>query len=86
MELNYSRNKANTSSVFCYAKSTFSRWRRLGGAENSAALRDKLCDAFGLPHGMSANALLEALNIITDYDGYKAAVKEIQNSEFRIQN
>ena len=52
---------------------------KLTGAENSAALRDKLCDAFGLPHGMSANALLEALNIITDYDGYKAAAGEIKN-------
>ena len=48
---------------------------KLTGAENSSAMRDALCDEFGLPHGMSANALLEALNIVTDYDTYKEKLK-----------
>ena len=50
---------------------------KLTGSANSAALRDRLAVCFGLPDGMSANALLEALNILTDKDGYKRAVEEI---------
>lgn len=50
---------------------------KLTGADNSSALRDKLALYFGLPDGMSANALLEALNILTDKEGYKRAVDEI---------
>ena len=47
---------------------------KLTGAENSSERRDMLAKHFELPEGMSANALLEALNIITDRDGYKDAV------------
>ena len=50
---------------------------KLTGFENSAARRDMISLRFGLPDGMNANALLEALNIITDKDGYKNAVKSI---------
>ena len=50
---------------------------KLTGAENSAALRDRLAGRFGLPDGMSANALLEALNILTSREGYRRAVEEI---------
>ena len=50
---------------------------KLTGFENSAARRDAIAIHFGLPDGMNANALLEALNIITDKDGYKNAVKSI---------
>ena len=50
---------------------------KLTGFENSAARRDAISIHFGLPDGMNANALLEALNIITDKDGYKNAVKSI---------
>ncbi|MBQ7344233.1 MAG: DUF4093 domain-containing protein [Clostridia bacterium] len=48
---------------------------KLTGAENSAARRDELAKHFGLPDGMSANALLEALNIITDREEYKKVVE-----------
>lgn len=44
-----------------------------GGAE-SAAKRDAMALHFSLPCGMSANALLAALNLLTDYDGYAAAL------------
>ena len=47
---------------------------KLTGADNSAARRDELAKHFGLPDGMSANALLEALNIITDREEYKRIV------------
>ena len=47
---------------------------KLTGAEKSSERRDMLAKHFELPEGMSANALLEALNIITDRDGYKEAV------------
>lgn len=53
---------------------------KLTGADNSSALRDALAVHFGLPHGMSANALLEALNIITDKAGYREAVTELRGS------
>lgn len=48
---------------------------KLTGADNSAANRDAVARHFGLPEGMSSNALLEALNIITDKEGYKRAVE-----------
>ena len=38
----------------------------LSGTDNSAALRDRLCERLGMPTGMSAKALLAALNIVTD--------------------
>ncbi len=47
------------------------------GSDNSSVMRDVLAEQFGLPHGMSANALLEALNIIADRDEYKKAVDKI---------
>lgn len=53
---------------------------KLTGADNSSTLRDSLAAHFGLPRGMSANALLEALNIITDKAGYRKAVDEMRAS------
>lgn len=50
---------------------------KLTGNDNSAARRDALAEHFELPSGMNANALLEALNVITDREGYRAAVSAI---------
>ena len=50
---------------------------KLTGAANSADKRDALATSFGLPIGMTPNALLEALNIITDKNGYKEALNNI---------
>jgi len=50
---------------------------KLTGSNNSSVLRDRLAEYFDLPCGMTANALLNALNILTDLDGYRAAVSEI---------
>lgn len=51
---------------------------KLTGANNSSTLRDALAAHFGLPRGMSANALLEALNIITDKAAYREAVDAVR--------
>ena len=50
----------------------------LTGGANSAALRDKLCSAVGLPCGMMPNALLEAMNLLYDYDEAIALMKNVQ--------
>ncbi len=49
----------------------------LSGADGASERRARLALYFELPPDMTANALLEALNIITDYDGYRAAVDEL---------
>lgn len=46
----------------------------LSGGEGSAARRDELAVRFGLPPGMTANALLAALSMLCGYDEYLAAV------------
>ncbi len=48
----------------------------LSGGEKSAAKRDALALKYGLPSGMSANALLDALNIISS----KEKFEEINNA------
>ena len=50
----------------------------LSGGEGSAEKRDALAAKFDLPDGMSANALLSALNILTDAASFEKAAKEIQ--------
>ena len=42
----------------------------LSGGTDSSSRRDRLAEAFGLPTGMTANALLSALNIITDKETF----------------
>lgn len=49
----------------------------LSGGEGSREYRDRLALAFDLPRGMTANALLSALNIITTKEEYKNKVKEL---------
>lgn len=49
----------------------------LSGKENSAERRARLAEYFELPRDMTANALIEALNIITDFGTYKHAVAEL---------
>ena len=51
----------------------------LSGGANSSCLRDRLAEAFLLPAGMTANALLAALNIVTDKEGYASAVAKIKS-------
>jgi len=46
----------------------------LTGGENSALKRDELAGKVGLPAGMNANALLEALKLLVSYDEYLALV------------
>lgn len=49
----------------------------LTGAANSAARRAALARRFDLPEDMTPNALLSALNIITDLPGYRNALSQI---------
>ena len=46
----------------------------LTGGANSTQKRDELAQKVGLPAGMSANALLEALKLLITYDEYLALV------------
>ena len=52
----------------------------LTGGENSAARRDEVAKKFGLPEGMSAGALLEALRAVASYEEYLAAVGREENT------
>ena len=49
----------------------------LSGSKNATDKRRRLALYFELPPDMTANALLEALNILTDRDGYRAALDEL---------
>lgn len=48
---------------------------KLTGAENSTLMRDALARVLGLPDGMNANALLEAVNLLCDRDEYEMALE-----------
>ena len=43
----------------------------LSGSDGSRERRDRLATLAGLPDGMSAKALISALNLICGYDGYR---------------
>lgn len=47
----------------------------LAGRDNSSQARDRLCAQIGLPTGMSAKALLEALRLLLTYGEYCERVK-----------
>lgn len=46
----------------------------LTGSDNASKRRCELCRYFELPEDMTAKALLEALNLLVGYDGYKKAI------------
>ncbi len=46
----------------------------LTGKDNSSERRLELCRYFELPEDMTAKALIEALNLLVGYDGYKRAI------------
>ncbi len=46
----------------------------LSGGPCSAGLRERLCFMMELPHDMTANALLEAVNLLYTYEEYKEKV------------
>ena len=49
----------------------------LSGRDNSAERRAALCSLCELPSDMTANALLEALNLLSGYDEYKKLVSQV---------
>lgn len=52
----------------------------LAGGKDSAAKRDALAVRLGLPRGMTANALLAALQILLSRDEYGALVRESEEA------
>ena len=50
----------------------------LSGSEGSVALRARLARALALPEDMTANALLEAMNLLVTRDEYHRLVSEIK--------
>ena len=46
----------------------------LSGGEGAVQKRAKLAAAFSLPTDMSAKSLIEVINLIADYDAYRAAL------------
>ncbi len=53
----------------------------LSGGKNSSYLRNNLAQFLNLPKGMSANAFLDCLNAIYDYDDFIKAVDLWQKAE-----
>ena len=51
----------------------------LSGGERSTQLRARLAKAIALPEDMTANALLEAMNLLIDKEEYSRLVEEIKN-------
>ena len=49
----------------------------LSGGENSAAKRDALAALYDLPSGMTANALLDALNILSSLEEFEEKAKTL---------
>lgn len=50
----------------------------LSGSSESAEKRQKLAKVLGLPIKMSANAMLEVLNLAIGYENYKSALAKIE--------
>lgn len=53
----------------------------LSGGSNATLLRDKLAAELELPSGMTANALLEAVNLLVDRVEYRRIVERIKTDE-----
>lgn len=53
----------------------------LSGGAGSAVLRARLCRAMELPHDMTANALIEAVNLLYTFEEYKEKVAALSAEE-----
>ncbi|MBR2611563.1 MAG: DUF4093 domain-containing protein [Clostridia bacterium] len=53
----------------------------LSGGDGAKALRATLARAFSLPEDMTANAFLEALNLLSSYEEYKSEVERWKGGE-----
>ena len=51
---------------------------KLTGFENSSLLREQLCRLTELPTDLTPNALLEAMNLLYGYEGYKELIEKIK--------
>lgn len=55
----------------------------LSGGENSSALRNSLSAFLNIPQGMSANAFLDCINALYDYDEFMLGVQKWQQDEVK---
>ncbi len=55
----------------------------LSGGENSSALRNSLSAFLKIPQGMSANAFLDCINALYDYDEFMLGVQKWQQDEVK---
>lgn len=53
---------------------------KLTGCDNAAANRARLCEMCELPTDMTPNALLEAMNLLYGYDGYKELICKLSDN------
>lgn len=51
------------------------------GGSNSASRRKELCKILSLPETLTANALLEAINLLVTAEEYESAIMRINNEE-----
>ncbi len=68
--------KLNTGATHSVTKLDFYN-DGLSGASGSSERRRKLCTLMQLPEDMTANALLEATNLLYSYEEYKSLVSEL---------
>lgn len=55
---------------------------KLTGCDGAAERRREICRLASLPEDMTPNALLEAMNLLYGYDGYKAIVAKISEDGY----
>ena len=53
----------------------------LTGCDGAGERRRRICELTALPEDMTANALLEALNLLYGYDGYKELLSKLSEVE-----
>ena len=54
---------------------------KLSGSDNASENRARLCRACGLPDDMTANALLEAMNLLYGYEEYKKIMQDLVDNK-----
>ena len=75
----FSDTESNTSNDMKVTKTDFYE-DGLSGRADSATLRKKILDLCDLPSHMTANAMLEAINVLCSFEEYKKLVEKAKTS------